>query len=228
MADRPLAVVLASGGLDSCVVAAMAARRFSLAMLHADYGQRTEARERAAFAALADHFAAAERLVVELPYWSRIGGSSLTDPRLPVPEDSPAPGQIPSTYVPFRNANLLAIAVAWGESLGATAVFIGVHAADNSYPDCRPEFIDAFNRLVALGTRAGARLGVQAPLIGCTKAEIVRQGLALDAPFALTWSCYQSQDLACGRCHSCRLRLQAFRAAGSPDPLPYARRADEQ
>ena len=221
MRDAPLAVVLASGGLDSCVTTALAARDHRLALLHANYGQRTQARELTAFHALADHFHADQRLVVDVPYLRRIGGSSLTDTSLAVPEDENVGAGVPSTYVPFRNANLLAIAVAWAEALSATAVFIGIHAADVAYPDCRPAFIEAYNRAVALGTRPESRIRVRAPLVDLDKAAIVRTGAELHAPFALTWSCYQSQDIACGRCHSCRLRLAGFREAGVQDPLPY-------
>jgi len=220
--DRPLAVVCVSGGMDSAVTAALAAREHRLAFLHANYGQRTEAKELACFHALADHFAADRRLVVDLPGLRQIGGSSLTDPGLPVREGEPVDGVVPSSYVPFRNAHLLAAAVSWGEVIGARAVFVGAVWEDSSgYPDCRPEFFRAFEEAVRLGTRPETSLRIVAPVISMSKAEIVRQGLALGVPFARTWSCYQAEEAACGACESCRLRLRGFERAGARDPIPY-------
>ncbi len=221
-AERPLAVVCVSGGMDSAVTAAIAAAEHELAFLHADYGQRTEARERAAFHALADHMQVTRRLVVEIPALGAIGGSSLTDLSLPVREGPPEPDVIPTSYVPFRNAHLLASAVSWGEVLRARSLFIGAVWEDSSgYPDCRPEFYQAFERAVRLGTRPDTALAIVTPVIGLSKAEIVRRGLSLGVPFELTWSCYQAEDRACGLCESCRLRLAAFARAGVVDPLPY-------
>ena len=222
MPQRPLAVALISGGLDSCVAAALAAREHRLALLHASYGQRTQARELRAFGELADHFRAESRLAVDIGYMRQIGGSSLIDPSMSMPLDDRAAADVPSTYVPFRNAHLLGIAVAWAEVLDAGAVYIGVHQADSAYPDCSAEFIDAFNRAVALGTRPSSSVQIAAPLVGMDKAEIIAQGLAVGAPLALTWSCYCNERVACGRCHSCRLRRQGFRDAGHEDPLEYA------
>jgi len=220
--DRPLAVVCVSGGMDSAVTAALAAREHRLAFLHANYGQRTEAKELACFHALADHFAADRRLVVDLPGLRQIGGSSLTDPGLPVREGEPVDGVVPSSYVPFRNAHLLGAAVSWGEVIGARAVFVGAVWEDSSgYPDCRPEFFRAFEEAVRLGTRPETSLRIVAPVISMSKAEIVRQGLALGVPFARTWSCYQAEEAACGACESCRLRLRGFERAGARDPIPY-------
>lgn len=222
MSGRPLAVVCVSGGMDSAVSAALAAREHRLAFLHANYGQRTEAKELACFHALADHFAAERRLVVDLSGLRQIGGSSLTDPGLPVREGEPVEGVVPSSYVPFRNAHLLAAAVSWGEVLGARAVFVGAVGEDSSgYPDCRPEFFRAFEEAVRLGTRPETSLRIVAPVIAMSKAEIVRQGLALGVPFARTWSCYQAEEAACGACESCRLRLRGFARAGAADPIPY-------
>ena len=216
---KPMAVVLASGGMDSCVAAAWAAERYRLAMLHVNYGQRTEAKELACFRRLADHFRAEQRFVADAPYLGRIGGSSLTDPRIPVPEDD-VPGEVPSTYVPFRNANLLAIATAWAETIGASAVVIGAVEQDApGYPDCRPAFYEAAARLIKLGTRPETRIRVETPLIRLGKAEVVRLGAELGAPFALTWSCYRSEDRPCHACASCRRRAEAFHEAGVPDPL---------
>jgi len=218
-----LAVVLASGGMDSCVCVAEAARDFAPALLHVGYGQRTAARELRAFTAIADHYRVPRRLVTGIAPLSAIGGSSLTNPALPVEEGLPAPGVVPSTYVPFRNAHLLAAAVSWAEVLGAKAVFIGAVEEDASgYPDCREEFYRRYQAVVDAGTRPGAGIRLRTPLIHLTKADIVRRGVALGAPLHLTWSCYTGEELACGRCESCRLRLRGFAQAGVADPLPYA------
>jgi 7-cyano-7-deazaguanine synthase len=219
---RETAVILVSGGLDSCVTAALAARTHSPAFLHLNYGQRTEARERRAFEELADAFGVTARLNVDITHLSRIGGSSLTDPAIPVSPADLANPDIPSSYVPFRNANILAVAVSWAEVIGATALFIGAVAEDSSgYPDCRPEFFEHFNRVIEAGTRPGTRIRIHTPIIHMSKAEIVRAGIELGAPLEKTWSCYQSSDLACGRCDSCALRLRGFARAGVPDPIPY-------
>ena len=223
---RSLAVVCVSGGMDSAVTAALAAREHRLAFLHANYGQRTEAKELACFHALGDHFAVDRRLVVDFPGLRQVGGSSLTDPSLPVREGEPVRGVVPSSYVPFRNAHLLAAAVSWGEVIGARALFVGAVGEDSSgYPDCRPEFFRAFGEAVRLGTRPETSLRIVTPVISMSKAEIVRQGLALGVPFAETWSCYQAEEAACGACESCRLRLRGFERAGARDPIPYRRPA---
>ncbi len=220
---KPLAVVLMSGGLDSCVAAAVARQHFALACFHGNYGQRTVERELAAFRAQAAFYRASRTLEAGLNYLGTIGGSSLTDLSLPVPTGADGPG-IPSTYVPFRNTNLLAAAVAWAEVLGAEAVFIGANVLDNpGYPDCRPAYFEAFNRLIELGTRPESHIRIHTPLIELDKAGIIRLGLELKAPLELTWSCYQSQEAACGECSSCLLRLKGFAAVGVPDPIPYKR-----
>jgi len=222
--DGPqLAICLVSGGMDSCVTAAIAnEENDELAFLHVSYGQRTEKREREAFEALADHFDVKQRLVISLEHLAKIGGSSLTDDRIPVTEaDLSAPG-IPSSYVPFRNAHLLAAAVSWGEVINATAIYIGAVAEDSSgYPDCRPEFYDAFQNVLDTGTRPETRITIQTPVIAMRKSEIVQRGIELGAPLELTWSCYRESELACGNCDSCALRLRAFREAGAADPIPY-------
>jgi 7-cyano-7-deazaguanine synthase len=219
---RQTAVVLASGGLDSCVATAVARREFDLALFHANYGQRTSMRELEAFRGQASFYQAAYTLEVDLNYLAEIGGSSLTDPAREVPTSGVDPPGIPSTYVPFRNTNLLAAAVAWAEVLGASAVFIGANVLDNpGYPDCRPEYFEAFNRLIDLGTRPETSICIHTPLIKLDKGGIVRLGLEMGAPLELTWSCYQDDVRACGRCSSCRLRLRGFAAAGVPDPIPY-------
>jgi 7-cyano-7-deazaguanine synthase len=222
MTDRPLAVVCVSGGMDSAVTAALAAADHRLAFLHGNYGQRTEAKELACFHALAEHFAAERRLVVDFSDLRQIGGSSLTDRTVAVHEGDPVDGVVPSSYVPFRNAHLLSAAASWGEVLGARAIFVGAVWEDSSgYPDCRPEFYRAFAEAVRLGTRPETSLRIVTPVISMTKAEIVRQGLALGVPFGKTWSCYQADEAACGACESCRLRLRGFREAEAPDPISY-------
>jgi 7-cyano-7-deazaguanine synthase len=219
---RPLAVVCLSGGMDSAVTAAIAAADHRLAVLHGDYGQRTEAKERACFHLLADHYGAELRLVVDFSALRAVGGSSLTDRNVPVREGAPVDGVIPTSYVPFRNAHLLSAAVSWGEVLGAEAIFVGAVAQDSSgYPDCRPEFYRAFQAVVREGTRPTTHLRIETPVIAMTKAEIVRRGTALGVPFEKTWSCYQADAVACGVCESCHLRLAGFEAAGVRDPLPY-------
>jgi 7-cyano-7-deazaguanine synthase len=226
MEQKPKAVILVSGGMDSCVTAAMAGTSHRLAFLHAGYGQRTERRERAAFEAIADFFGVRERLVVQLHQLKAIGGSALTDERLDVPEDEPhrpvVGNSIPLTYVPFRNAHFLSVAVSWAEVIGANAIFIGAVAEDSSgYPDCRPEYYRVFEQLAEVGTRPETHLAIVTPVIGMKKSAIIRRGLELGAPLSLTWSCYQYEDAACGVCDSCRLRLQAFAEAGVPDEIPY-------
>jgi 7-cyano-7-deazaguanine synthase len=220
------AVVLLSGGMDSCVCAALAARDHHAAAVHISYGQRTEARERRSFESICDRLEIRDRLLVRNEALRSIGGSALTDPNIPVPEDniigSGVPVGVPVTYVPFRNAHFLAVAVSWAEVLGAEKVYIGAVEPDSSgYPDCRPEYYRAFNEVVKTGTKEGT-IEIVTPLIAMHKGEIVRLGLELDAPFDLTWSCYQRQDRACGVCDSCVLRLRAFQEAGAEDPVPYA------
>jgi 7-cyano-7-deazaguanine synthase len=209
--------------MDSCVTAAIAAgENDELAFLHASYDQRTEARERRAFDELADHFGVARRLVASIEYLARIGGSSLTDPSIPVAPADLGSAHVPTSYVPFRNAHLLAIAASWAEVIGAGSIYIGAVAEDSSgYPDCRPEFYEAFARLIAVGTRPETRVEIRTPVISLRKSEIVRRGLELGAPLHLTWSCYREEERACGRCDSCALRLRAFREARVPDPVPY-------
>jgi len=230
---KDLAVVLVSGGMDSCVTAAIANETYALAFLHVNYGQRTEARELRAFHAIADHYRSTMRLSVSLEHLKIIGGSALTDENIPVPEvpaSTPSPpggegrgeGEIPPTYVPFRNAHLLSIATSWAEVIGATRIFIGAVEEDSSgYPDCREVFYDAFNRVIETGTKPETLIRIVTPLIHLKKSAIVRRGVELGAPLHLTWSCYQNSDRACGRCESCALRLKGFREAGVKDPIPY-------
>lgn len=220
-----LAVVLASGGLDSCVTAAMAAEHHELAFLHLNYGQRTQQRELDAFQAQADHYQVKHRLVADVTHLSKMGGSSLTDTDIPVSEADLDHEGIPSSYVPFRNANILSVGVSWAEVLGASHVFIGAVYEDASgYPDCRPEFYEAFNRVIEVGTKPETLIRIKTPIIHLSKKEIVQEGIKRSAPLHLTWSCYQGEEEACGTCDSCGFRLRGFEAAGEVDPLPYKQR----
>jgi len=225
MPIMPRAVVLLSGGMDSCVTTAIARETHEIALVHASYGQRTEARERRAFDEIADYYDVRERLVVRLEHFSQIGGSALTDPRIAVPEAQLHASGIPVTYVPFRNAHFLSVAVSWAEVLGARAVFIGAVAEDSSgYPDCRPEYYRAFQQVIREGTRPETQIEIVTPVIALRKSEIVRRGISLGAPLHLTWSCYQFGEEACGACESCVLRLRAFAEAGAADPIAYRAR----
>jgi len=239
--NKELAIILVSGGMDSCVTAAIAHEQSRLAFLHVNYGQRTEARELQAFNELADFYKAEKRLTVSIEHLKIIGGSALTDTNIPVPElqTPPAPSgyeclrecrvnselktsSIPTTYVPFRNAHLLSIAASWAEVIGAKKIFIGAVEEDGSgYPDCRESFYQAFNKVIELGTKPETRVEIVTPLIHLKKSQIVRKGTELRAPFQLTWSCYQNSEKACGRCESCSLRLKGFNEAGVKDPIPY-------
>lgn len=219
---KPIGVVCLSGGMDSCVTTAIAAQTHEIALLHVNYGQRTEARELWSFREIAGFYKAERRLVVDLEHLSRIGGSALTDSAIEVPEGQLGREGIPPTYVPFRNANILGAAVAWAEVLKARAVFIGAVEEDSSgYPDCRESFFRAFQQAVSLGTRPESGIEIVTPVIHMRKSEIVRRGGELGAPFHLTWSCYRDEKLACGACDSCLLRIRAFKEAGIPDPIPY-------
>src|SRR5882757_7799398 len=230
--DQRKAVVLLSGGMDSCVCTAIARERHgasNISLLHAGYGQRTQERERRSFNDIANFYGVRERLVVQLDHFRAIGGSALTDKNISVPENElGAPGPqgstIPVTYVPFRNAHFLSVAVSWAEAVGAGAIYIGAVAEDSSgYPDCRPEYYRVFQELIRVGTRPETQIEVVTPVITLKKSEIIQRGLELGAPLHFTWSCYQNEDAACGVCDSCMLRLRAFSEAGVPDPIPYRR-----
>ena len=222
--DRKIAVCLVSGGLDSCVAAAMAVREFEPAFLHVNYGQRTERRELRSFNDIADFYNVTRRFIADINYLKQIGGSALTDESLEVPENSLGQPGIPITYVPFRNTHIIAVAVSWAEVIGARRIYIGATEADSSgYPDCRKVYYEAFNRLIIEGTRPETAVRVVTPLIDMNKASVVEKGMELGAPLHLTWSCYREQEVACGRCESCLLRLKGFREAGSDDPISYLR-----
>lgn len=214
-------MVLLSGGMDSCVCAALASRDYDAAALHVRYGQRTEEREQQSFQSICDRLLIQDRLMIRNEALRLIGGSALTDKTIAVPDASTLGHNIPVTYVPFRNAHFLAVAVSWAEVIGATKVYIGAVEPDSSgYPDCRPAYYQAFNEVVKAGTKEG-NIEIVTPLIAMRKAEIVSLGLELGAPFDLTWSCYSRADQACGVCDSCVLRLRAFQAAGIQDPISY-------
>jgi len=217
-----LAVVLVSGGMDSLVTAAIAAQLYEPAFLHLNYGQRTAEKELSCFRAIAEHYGVGRTLEVDVSHLSAIGGSSLTDRRIAVEKADLSRKGVPTSYVPFRNANFLSVAVSWAEVLGAKKIFIGAVEEDSSgYPDCRREFYDAFNAAIRLGTKPDTHLEILTPVIGMKKSDIVKAGASLNAPFELTWSCYQANEIACGECDSCALRLRGFREAGMKDPLPY-------
>ena len=221
--DSRIAVCLVSGGMDSCVSAAIAKQQSqTVAFLHISYGQRTEHRERQAFERIADYYNVEKRLVVSIESLSVIGGSSLTDDSIAVSHADLHSRAIPSSYVPFRNGHFLAIATSWAEVIGASQIYVGAVAEDSSgYPDCRPEFYEAFQRAADLGTKPETSVTFRTPVIDMSKTEIIQLGLRLGAPLQLTWSCYQSSELACGECDSCALRLRAFRLAGADDPISY-------
>lgn len=224
-----MVIVLLSGGMDSCVTATIAANDFDVAVLHSNYGQRTADRECQAFHEIADHLGINSQLIIDQSYMAAIGGSALTDRGIPVPDFDKAANleqEIPSTYVPFRNAHFLAAAISWAEVIGASRVFIGAVEQDSSgYPDCRPEYYDAFQQVASVGTRPETNVRIETPLIGMSKAQIIRKGTELGAPLELSWSCYQNGSDACGRCDSCMLRLTAFESAGLKDPARYASKA---
>ncbi|MGA2960286.1 MAG: 7-cyano-7-deazaguanine synthase QueC [Candidatus Korobacteraceae bacterium] len=227
--EQGKSVVVLSGGMDSCVCATLAVRDFgveNVAAQHVSYGQRTEAREQQAFRDICDRLGIKQRLMVRNQALGQIGGSALTDSGFAVPAAGAEIGQqIPITYVPFRNAHFLSVAVSWAEVIGAEKIYIGAVEQDSSgYPDCRPEYYEAFNRVIHAGTKEG-KIRIVTPLIAMRKAEIVSLGLSLGAPFELTWSCYSGQSRACGVCESCALRLRAFEAIGMQDPIPYQTRA---
>jgi len=226
---KPLGIALVSGGMDSLVMASFCRRESEPALLHVNYGQRTQARELACFLAIADFLEApaARRLVVDIGYLKAIGGNALTDESIKVPKADLERAEVPVTYVPFRNAHLVAIAVSWAEVIGAKNIYIGAVAADSSgYPDCQPRFYEAMNETIRQGTREGSGIVVKAPFLQLKKKDIVLLGISLGVPFEHTWSCYRDEEKACGVCDSCALRLRAFAEADATDPLPYETRSD--
>ena len=222
---KELVVIAVSGGMDSCVTAAIANENYRLAFAHINYGQRTEKRELKAFNDIADYYRVKERLVIDYTHLSKIGGSSLTDKNIFVSKADLKNKAVPISYVPFRNANILSACVSWAEVMSAKAVFIGAVYEDSSgYPDCRPDFFSAFEKMIELGTKPETKIKIETPVIHLSKTEIIKKGIELKAPLHLTWSCYQNEDIACGVCDSCALRLRGFQKAGVEDPIPYVKR----
>ena len=222
---KPSGIVLLSGGMDSSVLAAFARRESDLSLLHVNYGQRTEGKELACFHAVGDRLGVApdRRLVVDIGHLARIGGSALTDAAIDVPAADLDHDGIPVTYVPFRNAHFIAIAVSWAEVTGAKSIYVGAVEADSSgYPDCRPAFYEAMNETIRQGTKPGSGIVVKTPFIGLKKKDIILLGKSLGVPFERTWSCYRDEEPACGVCDSCALRLRSFAEAGIEDPIPYS------
>ena len=226
MSTDKRAVILVSGGMDSATAVLEAMERgYEPYFLHTSYGQRTETAEFECARALADEVDAAEFLHVETEHLASIGASSLTDEEMDVGDADLDSEEIPTSYVPFRNANLLSMAVSYAEANDCSAVFIGAHSEDFSgYPDCRPEFFDAFQRVIEVGTKPDTEIELVAPFVEWSKTDIAERGLELGVPYELTWSCYRSEEPACGTCDSCAFRLEAFRNAGTRDPIEYAER----
>ncbi len=222
MNNRKKAIVAVSGGMDSCVAAAIAKKEYDLSFVHINYGQRTERRELKSFYDIADYYGVNNTLVVDFTHLAKIGGSSLTDKNINVSKADLSSKEIPSSYVPFRNANILSVCVSWAEVTGADAIFVGAVYEDSSgYPDCRPEFFKAYEKMIDFGTKPGTKIVIVTPIIHFSKEDIVRKGIDLNAPLNLTWSCYQNEDEACGVCDSCALRLRGFQKAGIEDPIKY-------
>lgn len=223
--DKKLAVIACSGGMDSCVTAAIAKQTYDLALAHFNYGQKTQERELKAFNDIADFYNAEKRLLIDFSHFHNIGGSSLTDDTIKVEKADLNNKEVPNSYVPFRNANILAACVSWAEVIGAEAVYVGAVYEDASgYPDCRPDFYEAFERMVDIGTKPETKIKIITPIIRLSKTEIIKKGIELNAPLHLSWSCYQNNDEACGVCDSCAFRLRGFQQAGLEDPIIYKTR----
>lgn len=223
--EKETAVVAVSGGMDSCVTLAIANESYTPAMLHVEYGQRTAKKELECFGKIADFYNVKLRLTTSLPHLKTIKGTSLIDTSLEIEHGEPDKMRIPSTYVPFRNASILAVATAWAEVIGASKIFIGAVEEDSSgYPDCRPAFFKTFEEAIKLGTKPGNDIRIETPVIRMKKSEIVKKGVELHAPLHLTWSCYKDTETACGECESCWLRQKGFHDAGIEDPIPYKKR----
>ncbi len=227
MMSKPLAIVAVSGGLDSCVTAAIADKEYELAFAHINYGQRTEKRELQAFHDIANFYNVQRKMVIDFTHLAKIGGSSLTDRNMEVSGADLENKDVPSSYVPFRNANILTACVSWAEVINAKAIFVGAVEEDSSgYPDCRPTFFSAFQKAVEEGTKPSTSIKIETPIIGMKKSEIITKGLELEAPLHLTWSCYKNEEEACGECDSCALRLRGFQQVKEEDPIPYVKRPE--
>lgn len=224
---KKFAVIAFSGGLDSCVTAAIAEQEYEIALAHFNYGQKTEKRELKAFSEIADYYNVDKRLIIDYSHLSKIGGSSLTDKNIEISQADLISREIPTSYVPFRNANILSACVSWAEVLKAEAVFVGAVFEDSSgYPDCRSSFFEAFEKMIDLGTKPETSIKIVTPIIHLSKAEIIKKGMELKAPIHLTWSCYQNEDKACGVCDSCAFRLRGFQQVGIEDPITYKVKLD--
>lgn len=220
--DKKLAVIACSGGMDSCVTTAIAKEDYEPALAHFNYGQKTQQRELKAFNDIADFYNVDKRLLIDFSHFTKIGGSSLTDDKIKVENADLNNKEVPNSYVPFRNANILAACVSWAEVIGAEAVYVGAVYEDASgYPDCRPSFYEAFEKMADIGTKPETKIKIITPIIYLSKAEIVKKGIELNAPLHLSWSCYQNGDEACGVCDSCAFRLRGFQLAGVEDPIKY-------
>jgi 7-cyano-7-deazaguanine synthase len=222
------AVILVSGGMDSATAVYEAMDRgYEPLFLHTSYGQRTETKERECAEALADIADTPEFLHVETGHLAQIGASSLTDEEIEVEEADMENEEIPTSYVPFRNANLLSMATSFAEAQAASAIFIGAHSEDFAgYPDCRPAFFEAFQQVIEVGTKPETDISLEAPFVEWSKTDIAERGLELGVPYEHTWSCYRAESPACGTCDSCAFRLQAFQNAGVEDPIEYAERPE--
>jgi len=222
MENKKIAVIAVSGGLDSCVTVAIANEKYQLAFAHINYGQRTQERELKAFNEIADYYSVEKRIIIDFTHLAKIGGSSLTDKSMEIHDADLENQEIPNSYVPFRNANILTACVSWAEVIEAEAIYIGAVFEDSSgYPDCRPDFFESFNSVISLGTKTNTNIRIETPIIHMNKNEIIEHGNKLNAPLHLTWSCYKNEDEACGVCDSCALRLRGFQKAGIEDPIPY-------
>lgn len=225
MKSKELAIVLVSGGMDSALTAAYAAKKYDLAFLHINYGQKTEKRELKAFNNIARYYKVRKKLIVDIRYLKDIGGSSLTDSHIRIEKADLKNKNVPNSYVPFRNANILAIATSWAEVIGAKHIYIGAVEEDSSgYPDCRKDFFDAYNKLIAKGTKPSTKIKIETPIISLSKKDIVLKSVQMKSPINLTWSCYKSNTVACGECDSCALRLRGFQLAKIDDPITYKKR----
>jgi 7-cyano-7-deazaguanine synthase len=225
LSNKELAVVLVSGGMDSCLSAAIAAENYELAFLHLNYGQKTEIKELESFNKIADFYSVQKRLVADVQHFSKIGGSSLTDNQMEISDADIHNKNVPTSYVPFRNANILSIAVSWAEVINAKKIFIGAVEEDSSgYPDCTETFFEAFNNVIKIGTKPETKIEIVTPIIHLSKSGIVKKSIELEAPLHLTWSCYKNNDIACGVCDSCALRLKGFQLVSKVDPIQYSKR----
>lgn len=216
-------IVLLSGGMDSALTLAIAkSESESVAALHLNYGQRTQTKELKSYNDLCDYYEIKDRLIVDISYLLNIGGSSLTDSTIEVEKANLENKDVPNSYVPFRNANILTIATSWAEVINANQIYIGAVQEDGSgYPDTREEFFRAFETVANLGTKPETNIKIKTPIINLSKKDIVLKAVELGVPLEMTYSCYKNDEIACGECDSCAYRLRGFRLAGINDPINY-------